>query len=246
MARLNRKTELFDRLTKVEVIREATGTHGNSTLTAAVAAGGTTLSLTAATNFADADVLLIDTGEFLEINKQSGAPATNDVTASFGLLYAHDVGTVVKEGVAIDLGHVEAGGFQFQSGGQFNAINSAIRRLTLAYSAGYTEMSGTLGLIGFNPENFALAMGIPETNVIGTGTSSDPYTLLLGADNLDTAGDQAVRLTGARKDGGIVQLELWGVQFDFSTVQVQWTRGQVAQIPLGIKVTSGALLRQWN
>jgi hypothetical protein len=246
MTRLNRKTEIFDRLTKVELIREKTGTHGNTTLSAGVAAGASSLSVGAITNFSDLDYLIVDTGEFMEVNQVNGAPAMTTITLKTPLVYAHTISQQVKEADLIDLGHIEAGGIQFALGGQFIEINSAIRRLTLAYSAGYTSMSATLQLMGFNAENLALALGMPETAITGTGTVSDPWTLLMGADSLDTVVDQGIRLTGARKDGGMVQLDLWGVQFDFTALNFTLSRGAVTSIPVSCKVTSGGAFRQWN
>ena len=238
MPRLNHKGEYWSHLDLAEIIRDEVSTPGDTTVDAAASQGATTIDVVAATNFTDGDLVRIGVRDRLEINQIEGAPATT-MPLRFPLAYAHAIGEEFKENVASDMGNVADAGVRVTFSGDHNPVTAATKRLTTAYLTGHAELMAEFELLGMALENIAVAVGMPESAVLGSGTTAAPYTLAITADDFNTENDLSWRFTGARKDGAIVLVDLWACEVDFSALNFALQRGATAPIPVRPKSTSG-------
>lgn len=238
MARLNHKGEYWSHLNTVSIIRDETGAPGNTTVSIAAAAGAVTIDVVSAANFTDGDLIRIGTRDQLEINQIEGAPATL-MPLRFPLIYAHAIGVAVVENVAVDLGHIGDDGVAITFSGDHNPISAATKRLVTAYLTGHAEIMAEFNLLGMAEENLAVALGMPESKVVGSGTTAAPTTIPITADDFNTENDLSWRFTGARKDGSVVLVDLMATEMDFSAVTFALQRGAPSPIPCRAKATSG-------
>lgn len=238
MARLNHKGEYWDHLDSVELLRDQTTTPGDTTVATAASAGDTTIELASAANFLDGDLIRINVRDRLEINQIEGTPATT-MPLRFPLAYDHAVGIQVIEQEPFDLGNILDAGVRVTFSGDHNPVNAATKRLVTAYLTGHAEIMSEFELLGFALENLAVAVGMPESLVAGSGTSAAPTTLAITADDFNTENDLSWRFTGATKQGEVVLLDLWATEVDFSAVNFAMQRGTPAPVPVRAKATSG-------
>ena len=238
MPRLNHKGEMWSHLDQVDIIRDQPSTPGSTTVDTIASAGDTTIGVAAITNFTDGDLVRIGVRDTLEINQIEGAPNTT-MPLRFPLMYAHAVGDVFVEQLASDLGNIADAGVRISFSGDHNPVTAATKRLTTAYLTGHAEIMAEFELLGYALENWAVALGMPESSVVGSGSSAAPYTIPITADDFNTENDLSYRFTGARKDASIVLVDIMACEVDFSAVQNALQRGQPAPIPVRAKATSG-------
>jgi hypothetical protein len=239
MARLNHKGEYWSHLTDASIIRDETGTPGDTTVdTAGGTKGATTIAVVAITNFTDGDIVRIGVRDTLEINQIEGAPNTT-MPLRFPLMYDHVAGEEFTEQQANDLGHVHDDGVNITFSGDHNPVMAVTKRLATAYLTGHAEIQAEFSLLGFAEENIAVAIGQPEGDVAGSGTTASPYTIAVTADDFNTENDLSWRFNGVRKDGGIVILDLMATEMDFSALAINLRRGDATPIPCRPKATSG-------
>jgi hypothetical protein len=248
MPRLYKKAELFSDLKEVGYMREATATHGDTTLTAAAAAGATSLTVAAIANFADGDYFLIGTNEGMEIAQVSGTPAGSTINLRSPLALAHANGEVVKEVTRTKLGDVTDDGVDCSPGeGDFNMIPAATKRGPVGYLMGHIAQLVEFGIEHLNLDNLAAALGIPETNITGSGTAAAPHSLNVLPDSFSTAIDAAWYFTGVRKDGMNVEIQLWGVEVDPTGLgALKFARGQVTPVRFRLRPTAGMRALLWT
>lgn len=247
MARLYKKAELFSDVKEVGYMREATGTHGDTTLTAAAAKGATTLTVTAIINFADADFILIGTNEGQEVAQISGAPAGVTITLRSPLALAHANAETVKEATKTKLGDLTDDGVDTTlAEGDFNAIMAANRRPPAGYLPGHIAQLLEFAIEHLNLENIAAALGIPEANVTGSGTAAAPTTLNILPDDFATASEAAWYFSGVRKDGTNVEVQAWGVEVDPTGIgAIKFARGAPAPVRFRLRPTAGMRALSW-
>jgi len=244
MARLNHKGEYWSHLDSVELFRDQGTTPGDTTVGTAGVAGATTIEVASAANFTDGDVIRINVRDRLEINQIEGAPATT-MPLRFPLMYNHAIGAQVIEQEAFDLGNILDAGARVTFSGDHNPVNAATKRLVTAYLTGHAEIMAEFELLGFALENLAVAVGMAESNVGGSGTSAAPTTLAITADDFNTENDLSWRFTGATKQGEVVLLDLMATEVDFSSVNFAMQRGTPAPIPVRAKATSGLRISKY-
>lgn len=248
MARLNNKKELWSHLSSVAALRDATGTFGSTTLSAAAAAGATTLTVAAITNFAVGEPIRVGSGENTEYVRvhNSTAPTGTTITleASTPLRYAHAIGDAVVELVSTDPGHIEDGGVTLDLSGSVEDVNAATQRMLFGQLTGFLDIAFSFGLLGYNVENIALALGMLETRVLGAGTVADPRTLTVDASQILEQTDIALQFLGARKDGASVRITAMACELDPS-IQFTMARGSKLAIPVKGNSTGGLLYETW-
>jgi hypothetical protein len=248
MARTLRKAELWSHVTQVGVIRPVTTTPGSTTVATANAAGAVTLVVVdGTTNFTNGDPLIIGNAEQMEVNAIEAAP-NNTEPLKYPLFRVHAVGETMIEAVKIVLGDVSDEGVTAGvSGGDFNPVKSATKRLVQAYLIGHIEEVVEFKVENWNLENLASAMGVSDVPqattgpITGAGVAADPYRLVLDGTNI-TAGPpivQAFYFTGALKGGGAVEIQAWGAEVDPTALTAQYQRGQPSYIPFRIRPTAG-------
>ena len=242
MPRLNHKGEYWSHLDVANIIRDETTTPGDTTVNGAASAGDTTITVVSATNFTDGDLVRIGVRDRLEINQIEGTPAVS-MPLRFPLAYDHAVGEEFVEQAdspnGTDLGNIADAGVRVTFSGDHNPVTAATKRLTTAYLTGHAELMAEWELLGMALENIAVAVGMPESSVAGSGTSAAPYTIPITADDFNTENDLSWRFVGARKDGAIVLVDLWATEMDFSALNFALQRGAPAPIPCRAKSTSG-------
>lgn len=245
MARLNRKGELFSHLTAVRIIRNSTGTFGSTTLTAAPAAGATTLTVAGITNFAVAESIIVGNGEVRELVRihASTAPTGTTITldSATPLQYAHAIGEAVIEQTTTDLGHIADGSVELNYDGDPQDVPSEIQRQIFASATGFLDMTFKFGLLGFKGENICAALGILESRVLGSYTPADPATLWIDLEKIREENDVAIQFLGVRKDGLQVRMTAMAVELDPTAFDVTIARGQKSVIPVMGLATAGIL-----
>ena len=249
MARTLRKAELWSHVTQVGVIREKTGTHGATTVKAGAGGvvGAVSIPITTTTNFVDLDVLIIGNAELMEINGEEGA-AADPLLLKYPLFRAHLNPEPVVAGARTVLGDIsDDGATAGVSGGDFNPVRSATKRLVQAYLIGHIEEVVEFKLENFNLENLAAAMGVSDVPqattgpITGAGSSVDPFRVVLDGSNISAGPPivQAFYFTGAVKGGGMVEIQAWGAEVDPTAMTTQYQRGQVAYVPFRIRPCAG-------
>jgi hypothetical protein len=247
MARTLRKAELWSHVTQVGVLRTVSG-GGSTTVATAPVAGAVTVALAdGVTSFTNGDPLLLGTAEQMEVNQIEAAP-NNTEPLKYPIFRAHAIGEPVVEAVKIVLGDIDDSGVTAGvSGGDFNAVKSATKRLVQAYLIGHLEEVIEFKVENYNLENLASAMGVSDVPnattgpITGAGVVADPYRLVLDGTNI-TSGPaivQAFYFTGALKGGGLVEIQAWGAEVDPTALTAQHQRGQPAYIPFRVRPCAG-------
>jgi hypothetical protein len=208
MARLNTGDEVLESLTAIDLYREATGTHGDTLTTAAILQSDLTTTVAAITNFTTLDPVLIVGDAGHELNSLNGAPAGLILTLLRKLVFAQSAGARVVEMVKVSIGHIGEDSAEYSGSPAVNAVAAATSKFPIAYIAVGGELSFKFSLLGYNIENMQLAFGVIE-NVIGAGTSADPYQGGVGLTS-PNLGLLAFRARGVRKDGSLTEVDFLG------------------------------------
>ena len=235
------KTKIVKKVHAVWLHRDKTGTAGSTTLTAAAAAGATTLTVSAITNFADTETIRVGAGEEMELAKISGAPAGSVITLASPLTYAHAVGEAVVEQTTYDVGDIEGGGVSVRHQGQSTDVAVATKRLAYTILNGFSDLSAEFRLPGLSLYSFAHATGMLLSAITGAGTVANPYNLTTDGNQFN--GDTNLGLTAICEllDGTYVAIELWGVDIDYTGIDLQLVRGVLASIPVKAIASAGGL-----
>lgn len=250
MARLNKKAELWSYLSQVGVFRDNTGI-GNTTLSAAAAAGATTISLVGNTGFAAGNWCRIGGaipagslagGETMEINQQVGALTGAGpfvMTTLYPVAIAHAAGEAVVGQTLTDLGHATDTGVKVDIKGDHNVVKSAVRRLALGYLIGHIEIEASWELIGYALENVATTLAMKESDITGAGSAGNPNRLYADPNLYSEENDLSFFFRGFRKDTTPVYGFLWGCEVDVTAIAMQMQRGKEAPIQFRVRATSG-------
>lgn len=216
-------------------------TPGDTTTTGAVAAGASTVAVTAITNFTSGDpVFLIGDGG-VELLKIGTPNVTMPITQNAGI--AQSAGARFVEAVERVLGHIDAAGVEIGGNYSLNPVNSAVWRTPIAYQpSGPADLSLAFSLFGMNTENFLRAFAATE-QTLGTGTSADPYRALLDGTTIGTQGTQVIRVLGTRQDLKTVQVDFLNPSPE---VAVQGAMGGTTPFALRMSLKPTAILvRIW-
>src|SRR3982751_3789973 len=103
MARKNDATELYRRITSIDLYRVATGTIGDTTLSSNLATGASVVPVTAITNFANGDPVFIIGDGGLELNQINGTTNVS-MPVKYKTLLAQTSGARFVEAVQVPLG----------------------------------------------------------------------------------------------------------------------------------------------
>ena len=234
MPRQNDGTELFRRLTALDLYRIQTTTPGDTITTAAVATSATTVSISATTNFTTSDnVFIIGDGGF-ELNQLTGALALAQ-TVKYRTAFAQSTGARFVEAQQVPLGKIDEDGFSFNPSRDVTEIFSAQDDAAIALVDGPLSLNGGCGLLGFNPENLQLMLGFAET-IGGAGTAGDPFYGVIGAVGQSNLSLFAFRVSYIRHDGKTGHFDLLNCRIVTSGT-LQMARAAKAPYPVGVKFT---------
>jgi hypothetical protein len=225
------KNTFIRRPERLVVFRDATGgTPLNTTTSAALAVGVTTIVLTSGTN-AKVGPARINDGEDIErIDITNVAGAT--ITLARPTRRAHAAGVAVVEQVAEDLGDIDGDvtlGLSRESTDQF----SAMRFLQFGTLVGNASATLAARLLGTTVENLAFACGIPRsTSIVGTGANlANVKTFTTDFSTVDSVNELSLAVVARRQDSSVTVFEFWGVNMDFTQVSMQLGRAQNGAIP---------------
>lgn len=239
------KTKVVKQISSVALVRDSTGTFGSTTLNAAATAGAGTISVAAITNFSVGEIIRVGSGEEMELIQvhASTAPAGNTITLATNLVYSHASGETVVEQTAYDLGDITDGGVSIEFAGESQDIFVATKRLVFAVLNGYVNAQAKFALPGVNLFNFAAATGSLNALITGSGTTASPKQFV--SDGSDFAGDTNMSLiiTGVLMDGTIIRCELWGVDADYTGIDLSLARGQLSPVPCTFISSAGGILQ---
>jgi len=184
------QTQQLKEVTSAIFTVDKTGTFGNTTLTAAAAAGATTITVAAITNFSDTDVIRVGDGETMEVCVVSGAPSGFVITLASALKKAHASGEAVVEQVANEIGPIMGDSCKIMWSRETQDVFVASQRLTWSTTKGYGAMRSEFMFPAPSLYNIAFALGIPSSAIQGTGADGvNPTTLATAAMRRGTEDD---------------------------------------------------------
>lgn len=248
MTRLNKPSEVFARVTEAGVIRDETGSPASTTLDAAASEDDTTINIPDGdeSNFAQGDVIRIDTGLDLEMQEVEST-AVGELTLRAAVAFDHDSGVEVVLQTKDVLGDVTDDGITEDVTADMTDIDVAtqFRRYTrlVTQADGRIEFS----LENVNTENMLFSMGMDETSeVTGSGTADDPYVAV--HDPLKIADKQlndiAIYMEGVLDDGVNVEVHGWNAEIDPNRSRT-WNTGTGTPVPIAADVST-LVMRTWS
>ncbi len=238
------QTEMLNRITDFLVHVDQPTTPGSTTLTAAAAAGATSITVAAITSFAANEPIRIGTGEEVEVNAVSGTPTGNTINLQRALQKNHASGEAVVEQVAYRYMVPEATSTQLQwqreSADQFTAD----QRLVHVVLKGFGSQRLSTRFTGLSMYNLCLALGIPIGTLVGTGASAtDPLALVTTGAEFGTLQNASIIVNGVKNDSTNIRWELWGVAFDYANLSIPISTGTtLAAVPLNVLCGGGGII----
>lgn len=214
MPRLNSGSELFKYLNSIKKYYIQPSSPGDTTTTAGLSAGDTSVTVAATTNFTTGDKAIIDGSGGVELVTLGTVASTMPFTRP--ILTAQASGARLVEALEVDLGHVAEGGIQFGGSLTLTSVKASTSRTAIAFFADAAELTWSIPLLGYNNLNLQAAFGATEGES-GLGTSVSPYAVLLGQATIATQGLHCYRLAGVRQDGKNVEVDLLGATVEVNT-----------------------------
>jgi len=234
MTRKLTNAEVFDSLDKVSVVRTPGSPSGDTTLGTNTAAGSTSLSVASETGFSAGDLIRIGADATLEVH-EVGSVTTGSITLVTPTAFAHDSGEVVKSTEKVEIGDLTDDGVSQDANPTRNELLSATQLTPYAYLLQHYARTVTFEVHNYTEENLALALGIPEGNITGSGTSADPTVLHETASDVMTENQRSLIWEGTRKDGQIIEVRGFHARIDPSR-SLQYVTGQGMPVPFAANV----------
>lgn len=194
--------ELVRLISQLQLFTIPSTTHGDTTIaTSPVTQGAATVTVAAATNFIDQDyALLIGQGGEADLLQVSGAPVGTTITLAQKSAIAAAVGSRFVEMSAVDLGHLDESGITMTGSANIVDIPASTSKLPLASYLSTGTLGGSANLRGFNVANMQAVFGIAE-NVLGTGSTTDPFTAPISGLKMGSQSVAVLRGKGTMVDG---------------------------------------------
>ena len=239
------KSKIVNQVSSVALVRDSVGTFGSTTLTAAEAAGGNTLTVAGITNFAIGDIIRVGEGEEMELIQvhASTAPTGTTITLATNLVYAHANGAAVVEQTAWDLGDITDGGVSLEWTGEATDIFVATKRLVFAVLNGYVSAQAKFALPGMSLYNIAAATGSLQSLVAGAGTAASPLQYVSDGSDFGGAANMSLIIQGVLIDGTIIRCEMWGVDADYTGISMALARGTLSPVPCVFTAAAGGIIQ---
>lgn len=234
MARTLTNAELFDRVKTVYVGRTPDSPSGDTTTDTALSDGDTTVSVADETGFSDGDYVRIHKNEDLEFHEVAST-SSGQITLVSPIAFDHDSGVVVKSQERVELGEVTDDGINVEGNPTRNEITVATQKRPYAWLLQMMGRQMTFDLENYNLENLALALGIDEGNITGSGTASDPHVLHENAADMMADNQRTLIFEGALKDGTIVEVRGFHARMD-PTRTLNLVSGQGVPVPFSADV----------
>lgn len=249
MARNRNNSQIFDALSSVGIMRLKASTPGDTTVQTAFAAGVTSFDVAAIANFASGDLIRVGSGSEQEVAKINGAPAGNTITVTHAMAFAHDAAEDVEEIEETDLGPTTDDGVETDAEGTFEGIFAGTRRQVMAYRGAQYAPVIRFSLLETCLENLAVAHGMTEAQVTGSGTSATPHRLVLDPAKFGLDINAVFYFKGLMHDTLTnVLVRAWGCEVDWTKAfrgAYRRTGGETAY-PVEVRVTSAIEVQTWK
>lgn len=236
--------ELWKKTTLLRLIREASGTHGSTTTTAAVTGSGaeTTVAVTATTNFTAADECLIIGSGGVEATKIGTPNVSMPVSPPPKIPQA--TGALFVEAEVLDLGKYSEDSIQLTMNKAITAVFEEIGDTPVVYVPGTIEFGLTFGLYNVNGLNFQTLAGYADAETGDGAAEATAYQAALGLSNQTTLGSLVFRVQGLRHDGKTIEVDFCNA---FLEASVSATLAKKSPTVLNGAVKSSAIIvRQWT
>jgi hypothetical protein len=201
-----------------------------TTVALAHVAGDTAIVVASATGISAGKSLRYGSGEAIE-RVEVASVASTTVTLVKPLVLAHAAGDAVVEQTGYDLGDVK-GAVTITQATQSEDVQSAMRRLVFQKLQGFQNFDVSLSIYGVTLENMVAVLGIPLTNISGTGADADhPHVIATDFTDVDTEQNQCLVVTAVLQDGTVKTWEFWGLYVDYTGFSTSLVLGQDGAFP---------------
>lgn len=237
MARKNTSEELMVAISQAGIYRD-NATPVANTLLAALSRGDATFSLQTGegTDHAVGEYIRVGSGSSLEVFKID-AIAVDVITPETPVLLAHAASEPVEKQDLVDLGDVSEDGVNRETSverQEFRVSTQAGVYAVLIQNAG-ARLSWNL--VNHSVENVLVSLGIPETLLLGSGTTADPFVAHVNPDDFNTVISESLFFRGTLRDG--TTFEVRGFSADYDPNQTMtYARGNPALLPISADVQS--------
>lgn len=208
--RLNNGTELARFLKTIKKFYIPTTTPTVDTTAAAILVDDDDVTVSTFASWATGDDIIVEGTGGMELNKlgtKPGSSAPIPVVRPFML--AQDTAASIKKATMKDLGYIEDAGGTFATSASKTGIGAANARSAIAYIDGDTpEQQFSFSLRESSLRNIATAYGADEDSIRGTGTSTDPYRLLIAPDTIGSQGNFCLRASGLYVNGKTLHADI--------------------------------------
>lgn len=222
--------------------RDKTGTFGNTTLTAAAAAGAGTLTVAAITNFAVSEWIRIGSGETAELIQihASTAPTGSTITLATTTRMAHAIGEAVVEVQLYDLGPATDQGVTVRYRGQSSSQFVHDTRLPHVKLRGFVDAEAEFQFPNVSLYSFAAAVGSLLSKVVGSSTQAAPLQFASDGSDFAGAGELGLVVVGKLFDNSDLVAYLFSVGADYTGIRLPLSRGRLAALPAKFIAANGA------
>lgn len=209
--RLNNAQRILKSLRKIEKFYVPTTTPVVDVLSAAVAAAAAAVTVTTFGSWATADDIIVVGSGGMELNRFGTKPGSAaPIPLRRPAVLAQDTGAVISKATRADLGYIEDAGGSFGGSASKTGIGAANAVGAIAFIDGEpAEPSFSWGVRESDLKNILGAYGIDEDAIVGAGTDADPYVAYIGSDNIGSAANFCLRLSGLLVNNRTQYAELW-------------------------------------
>ena len=243
MPRLNTSAEVLADVTEIGIMDDVGG--GNSgTINGAVAAGATTIVLTAAGTWAAADLFRIGDRPYIEAGEIESI-ITVTITTKSGLADAYASGEAIVEIADVPIGDLTEDGLTINHEGGDTAIRSGTKAGIWQYiPSGDQSITFEFSVLNLSPENVKEMFG-DSTTLLGAGTVADPYVVHVREDLVNSSPEKVWYFIGARVDGGVYRVQANSGRLFAPAGSMQFAQGSPTSLPFVLRVMHGYTVIQY-
>jgi hypothetical protein len=208
---------------------------GTDTLDGAIAAGDATFDVQSGegTNFTIADEVRIGAqGNTCEVAIVLSI-STDTITTEMPIALAHDDDAPVHILSLVDVGHTSDEGLSIETTQEETELAAGTQRATFLFIAGRVGEAFVMSLLGYNPENLAMTLGVDEEDA-GLVVAAKGVHLL--QDDYGTWTTKPWKFEGFREDLTPVTMYLSNGKV-LADQSYNWQTGEASVLPCRIRST---------
>ena len=232
MTRLLNEQEVLHDLRTVGWLNDVASTE---TLDGAVAAEATTFDVQTGegTSFAAGDLWRIGaqggTSEVIEVESVS----TDTITPVLPIAFAHADDVDVTELTLVDVGHTSDEGLSVETTQEETELAAGTQRATFLFIPGRVGEALVMSLLGYNPENLAMTLGVDEEDAAKVVAAAGVQLL---QDDYGTWTTKPWKFEGFREDLSTVTMILSNGKV-LADQSYNWQTGEASVLPCRIRST---------